>query len=385
MKIAVVSSGLWHIRRGVETWAGTLAKALAEKGVSVTLFTGSAVTGDKFKIKYQTQVIPCWYRGTILNRFWTGILSRLGGWRYGFGSEYQTEQATMARDLTVALKDGGFDIVHLQDPWLALLLEKSYFSGKHSARVILAHGTEEPMECLSRVDYVQELSPYYLAHHNGNTRSGQKRFAVPNFVDVQEFKPGNRTACRRSLEIPESAFVVLSVGAVDHSHKRMAWLVDEFASTMKDNMVLVIAGSCNSEEGTRMLARAEERLGRKFLSFINLSHDQMPDLYRSADVLVLCSLAEIFGISFLEAMASGVPCIGHIYPVTEWIIGEGGTCIDMTIKGTISMEILQYQTPEIKRKAGELARKRAVEFFSAEVVISQIVKMYEEVGSIKKG
>ena len=41
MKIAIVSSGLWHVRRGIEVWASTLAGALAEKGMDVTLFCGS--------------------------------------------------------------------------------------------------------------------------------------------------------------------------------------------------------------------------------------------------------------------------------------------------------------------------------------------------------
>jgi hypothetical protein len=43
LKIAVVSSGLGHVARGIETWADDLAAALYKRGVDVTLFKGGRI------------------------------------------------------------------------------------------------------------------------------------------------------------------------------------------------------------------------------------------------------------------------------------------------------------------------------------------------------
>jgi hypothetical protein len=40
MKIAIASSGLGHVTRGIETWADDLGTALHRCGVNVTLFKG---------------------------------------------------------------------------------------------------------------------------------------------------------------------------------------------------------------------------------------------------------------------------------------------------------------------------------------------------------
>ena len=487
MKIAIVSTGLWHVRRGIETWAATLAQALFEEAgrskeqragsraqgaeglpapeglpcvakrlcrtrwmagmgqgedveeygsllrqggyegqgmgvrgygregardLEVVLFCGSEVTGYKDQVTYKTQILPCWYRGTIRNKFWTAILARLGGWRYGFGSSYETEQSTFAPGLIRALEAGGFDIVHLQDPTLAWHLEKARRMGKHNTEVILAHGTEESVEFLSKFSHVQELSPYYRDRHKGKTRPEQTRHCISNFVDVSVFKPGDKLVSRKSLGLPDDAFVILSVGAVDHAHKRMRCLIDEFAMVERKDALLVIAGPCIGDAGISLISYASKLRGSRFRYFGDLNHSGMPDLYSAADLFVLCSLSEIFGIVFLEAMACGVPCIGHRYPVTEWIIGEkgegrigeekrtddrgqysvisnsqqlttdnslcAGACIDMEKKGVLA-EFLGKVTAEWITEHGKLARERAEKMFSKDVVVGQMMKMYEEV------
>jgi glycosyltransferase involved in cell wall biosynthesis len=48
----------------------------------------------------------------------------------------------------------------------------------------------------------------------------------------------------------------------------------------------------------------------------------MPALYRSADVILHLSKEESFGNVFLEAMACGLPIVGHDSPRLRWIVGD---------------------------------------------------------------
>jgi glycosyltransferase involved in cell wall biosynthesis len=56
---------------------------------------------------------------------------------------------------------------------------------------------------------------------------------------------------------------------------------------------------------------------------ITLTAAEMPALYRSADAFLHMSLHESFGNVFVEAMASGLPIVGHDTPRLRWIVGEG--------------------------------------------------------------
>ncbi|MCK4817714.1 hypothetical protein KA005_18235 [bacterium] len=54
MKVAIASSGLGHIYRGMEAWAEDLAQALFEKGVDVTLFRGAGPLRNEYDVILST-------------------------------------------------------------------------------------------------------------------------------------------------------------------------------------------------------------------------------------------------------------------------------------------------------------------------------------------
>jgi glycosyltransferase involved in cell wall biosynthesis len=406
MKIAIASSGLGHIARGIETWAADTAVALEDvRGETLDVRRAGGVRGEEEGEPFQVtlfcaaplprltshaspltiRVIPCWKRGDKLVKLLTRISPRFT-WRWGWTSGYDIEQRSFWRHLWPILRDEGYDILHVQDPRLADLCRQYRKAGKLKTKEILAHGTEEPMEFLEKFDYLQELTPHYAERHVKG-RPGQIIGVAPNFVDTRVFSPaGNRKEeCRRKLGIPPDAFVVLSVGSINRGRKRMDYLVSEFARWARKDAVLVIAGACDSDESKALVAEAMERLGGRLIILEDLERGRMPDIYAVADIFVLCALQELFGIAFLEAMACGIPCIGHHYPVTEWVIGAstelvGGLAIDMSKKGELA-EALAGLTPEWIAEHGRQARARAVAMFSKEAVIGQYVKYYREVRS----
>ncbi|MFU8780775.1 MAG: hypothetical protein ACNA71_07085, partial [Kiritimatiellia bacterium] len=89
MKIAVASSGLGHIARGIETWAADTASALHHRGVDVTLYAAAPLQG----VPAKTVVLPCFKRNNALLQNivrmapdWT--------WRWHLKSSYAIEQCS---------------------------------------------------------------------------------------------------------------------------------------------------------------------------------------------------------------------------------------------------------------------------------------------------
>ncbi len=202
MKIAIASSGLGHVSRGIETWALDTAVALSgvgsqeSGGLEVTLFSAAPVSlgnantaeqkeskerkselmvsaggGDKKSSSFPSfpsvqtplfvRVLPCLKRGDGLTRLIVRISPGFT-WRWGWTSGYEIEQRSFWRRLWPILRDEGYDILHVQDPRLADLCRRYRKAGKLKTKEILAHGTEETVEFLAQFDYVQHLAPWHL-------------------------------------------------------------------------------------------------------------------------------------------------------------------------------------------------------------------------------
>jgi glycosyltransferase involved in cell wall biosynthesis len=221
--ICIASSGLGHVARGIEAWAGDLGQALAERGENVLLCKGGGQAQSKFE-----RVVPCWKRDARKTRTLLKCVPRPLGWRIGMGSGYAIEQLTFARNLIRLLARENIDLLHVQDPLVALHCQNAQKRGRIKTRTILAHGTEEPFTFLQRITYLQHLAPWHLDEAR---RAGYYRdtwTALPNFIDTDHFRPGRGEALRRDLGIPDDGLVMLAVAAIKRRHKRIDYLAREF-------------------------------------------------------------------------------------------------------------------------------------------------------------
>lgn len=84
-------------------------------------------------------------------------------------------------------------------------------------------------------------------------------------------------------------------------------------------------------------------------------HAQMDALYSLADALVIPTHMEAFGISLMEGLMKGLPCIGTTIGNQAWIIGEAGKCVEPgnvdVLSGAITELLTNY--PEYQRRARE--------------------------------
>ena len=370
--VALLSSGLGHVKRGVETWTDDMGRALAARGINVTVYKG----GGKPAAAYE-RVVPCIPRAGGLSQW---LIKHRPGflWHFGFANGYMLEELTFSWALLPALLLRQFNIIHTQDPDVASFCEKLNKAGLIRSRVIFAHGTEEPFHFLKQFKFVQHLAPHHLEEASGNSVRNTKAFAIGNFVDTDTFKPAKNQELRRELNIPQDAFVVLSVAAIKSAHKRIDHLIREVSLLNDPNIYLVVAGS-KVEETPQLIETGKKALGDRGIFLTDLPRERVAQLSGIADVFALCSLKEMMPIALLEALSSGLPCLVHTYPVEEWMIGAGGESLNMAEPGALGRVILKYRDAGYRREKSRLAREQAVKNFSKEVVVTQILKMYEDV------
>ena len=376
LKIAIASCGLRHIRRGIESWADDLALALHRVGADVTLFQGSA-TGA---VETWQRTLPCWRRFEPATARILSVTGKLGGWRYGFGNEYEIEQSSFALPLWKAIRRD-YDILHVQDPWIARLLDGLNRKGLSRPRVIIGHGTEEPDSLLRKYRYLQHLAPVYREQFEHVKAQGQLSFAVPNFVDTDRFRPGDRQTARAAWGIPEEALVILSAAALKKHHKRGDYLIREFAGfrkTFGPRALLIMAGAREGETA-ELIQLGASVLGDSLRVLESVDRAKLPSLYQAADIFALASLHEMMPIVTLEALSCGLPLSCNSTPVLNWITGPAGFPEDLSVPGGLTRQWERLSDSALRASVSLHARAHAVRTFSETVVLAQIEQMYASV------
>lgn len=380
LRVCVASSGLGHVARGIEAWAADLGKALTRRGVDVSLCKGGGgESGDHEKRLWCLQ-----REGRTTSRL-LSITPRRFLWRLGLGSPYEIEQTSFALGLVRHLRRRRADILHVQDPQLALLIQRARSVGLVRTRTILAHGTEEPPEFLKRIEFLQHLAPFHAesARNAGIWRPNWT--TIPNFIDTEFFSPGPRGTIREELQIPADALIVLCVAAIKRSHKRIDYLLREFEALVAANsglpVWLVVAGGWEKETD-ELIACGKTLLGDRVRFLVRFPRQRIPDLYRSADVFVLTSLFEMMPIALLEAQGSGLPCIVHDHANLKWATGPGALAADLSLSGNLAIHLKELLLdPHRRETMAAEARRYCSETFSEPTVMSQITDYYQRITS----
>lgn len=111
------------------------------------------------------------------------------------------------------------------------------------------------------------------------------------------------------------------------------------------------------------------------------SQAELVDLYAQADVFIMPSLVEAFGVAFLEAMAAGLPVIGAAVGGIPEIIedGKNGRLIPPGDEGKLVETVVEMlSSPALQSQFREEGLK-TVKQFSVERMMSETYKIYWDV------
>jgi glycogen(starch) synthase len=308
----VIEGGLArHVRK--------LAEALVRQGVAVDVLTrGTGHESESVRSVLDDSGGVTVHR--VREPSWPRDLDRFVAWVQRMNEDMLAAGEALAQEHS-------YDLVHGHD-WLVAHASAELADRLGIPYVTTIHATEhgrhqgwvanEPQAHIHsverwmahRADAVIVCSYYMRGHVADIFDIDERRIAViPNGVDPNDLRPtGDLQALRRDFAAPHEKLVLL-VGRLVYE-KGFQLALDALPGVIDrvENVRFLVAGSGTHEAELKAQA---ERLGLSghgtFLGWIG--DDVLHSLYRIADLCVVPSIYEPFGLVALEAMASGCPCI----------------------------------------------------------------------------
>ncbi len=305
----VIEGGLArHVRK--------LAEALLRQGVTVDV-----LTRGRRDSALQDAGLPA---GLTVHRVpepgWPRDLDRFVAWVQQMNEDMQLAGEALAQDVSYELVHGHDWLVAHAAAALAERLEVPYVTtihatehGRHQGWVAdppqsHIHAVERWMA--HRAERVIVCSYYMRGHVADIFDLDERRIAViPNGVDPGELRPSGDLAALRARFAEPHEKLVLLVGRLVYE-KGFQLALDALPAVVEhvENVRFLVAGSGTHEAALKEQAERLGLTGRgTFLGWIG--DDVLHSLYAIADLCVVPSIYEPFGLVALEAMASGCPCI----------------------------------------------------------------------------
>jgi L-malate glycosyltransferase len=230
---------------------------------------------------------------------------------------------------------------------------------------------------LDKSDAVTAVSQYLRTNTEQHFNPEKKIRVIYNFIDPDEYKRNPCTHIKKSIA-PNGEKILIHVSnfrpvkRVQDTIKILA----EVVKTIPSKLILVGDGPERSEAEklSRELGVAEH------VKFLGKQH-ALVDLLSAADVFLLPSQSESFGLSALEAMSCGTPVVAsNIGGIPEVVIqGESGYVAELGDIERMAKYVISLLINDKKWLTfSENARRIAIEKFDSQAIVSKYENLYEE-------
>lgn len=321
VRVLLLCSGLDHAKRGFESFARECLAALKdEPAIDIELLKASGPPGER------ERAVPALTRESPL-------LRALG--RASHREPFRFEQAAFALSALPVIARRRPDVVYFSEWHTGLVLG---LLGRAVPPMVLCNGTMA-VEHFGHLARVQELTPAALQEVLARGGDPARHVLLPlGFAMPERYEPPGaeeRDALRARLDLPAGRPVVISSAALNRSHKRLDYLIEEVARLPGPRPFVLLIGEPDAETPA-IRALAAERLGPDGHSIRTVPHGEVGPLLRASDAFVLASLGEGLPRALIEALAEGLPCLVHDYEVTRFALGEQGRYGDFSRPGGLA-------------------------------------------------
>ena len=308
--------------------------------------------------------------------------------------EHQPYTLALATKMANVAQSENLDLLHVHyaipHSISAILARESLRPQRRLPVITTLHGTDITLVGadrsylpITRYGIAQSDGVTAVSHHLKQATIETFKFdniaVIPNFVCASEYRRYPVPQLRAELA-PDGEPLLVHISNF-RPVKRPIDCVEILARVreMNVNTRLVMVGD-GSERG---LAEHRARcLGvEQYCSFVG-KQPRIVDYLSAADVLLLPSEQESFGLAALEAMACEVPVIASRVGGVPEVVTDGETgCLsdvgDLEKMSADAAYLLAHE--DVRREMGARARASAIERYSTDLVIPQYIEFYERV------
>jgi glycosyltransferase involved in cell wall biosynthesis len=201
-------------------------------------------------------------------------------------------------------------------------------------------------------------------------------------VDVAMFTPGES-------ERPQRPFTFVTVASLVpvKGHRMLLRAFSNLRGKAPDAPIqwLIVGDGRLRPELVETVA-ASRRL-RGYVNFVgDVTHERLPELFRSADAFVLGSLHEAQCMAVLEAMACGLPWVGPrvgaLHDLARLDVDETPTGLTFAARkpdlvGDVLLHMMTEET-HVRREWGAQARRRIVRDYELETQTDRLIGILRE-------
>ncbi|WP_066381606.1 MULTISPECIES: glycosyltransferase family 1 protein [unclassified Anabaena] len=249
-------------------------------------------------------------------------------------------------------------------------------------------------QVLETADRIVATSPQEQQHMRSLVSTKGYIDVIPCGTDIAKFGSVNRETARAELGIAPDAKVILYVGRFD-SRKGIETLVRAVnESQLRDSgkLKLIIGGGYtpgNSDGRERdRIAGIVAELGMSDFTSLpgRLSQDILPTYYAAADVCVVPSHYEPFGLVAIEAMACGTPVVASDVGGLQFTVISEKTGLLVPPKDVAAFSVAIdriLMNPQWRDELGQTARKQMESIFSWLGVAARLSELYTQILTTK--
>jgi glycosyltransferase involved in cell wall biosynthesis len=370
LRVYLPCTGLGRQQRGFEAFTTECARALSgDARLAISVFAGGPSTEVPARAMANLPRDSRWAE-------WLGRMVRR--------EPYFVEQASFFLSFLPQLVRGRPDLVYYADLNLGNLCWHWRRLSGARYRLLFYNGGAMSTP-FTRMDFVQQLTPMGLEEALARGESAERQVVLPHGVDIPAAIPTRGIPAHRvALGLPTARRIVLSVGLLDQSIKRMDYLIREIASIAAPRPYLVLLGA-ESPETRKVRELAMELLGADGVMIRTIERKELSAYYRTADMFALASLREGFGMSYVEALVHGLPVVAHDTPGTRYVLGQFATLRNLAVPGEAARAIsesLAVPSGDDDRRA---RHAYAREHFGWDVLTPRYAELFLRVSSLPIG
>jgi D-inositol-3-phosphate glycosyltransferase len=218
---------------------------------------------------------------------------------------------------------------------------------------------------------------------------------IPPGVDIHHFYPIPVDEARQFVGIPSEGRMVLFVGRIEPL-KGLGTLIQAMSclrcTEAGDRVSLVVIGGDPDADPARMTAEMTRlqrmcddlSVGKLVIFLGKRGQDTLPYYYSAAEVLVMPSHYESFGMVALEAMACGTPVVASQVGGLAFLVQDGvtGYTVPAEDHDALCDKLTALLGDEsLRQKMGNAAAEYA-QNYDWEKIARQIVRVYEELAIV---